>query len=196
MLKDNRSLVGMGLVLAALGLACKTPQKQEAKEEQSAPAGSSATGAAEGEAAKPKPVAADPEQLISDYKANEVRADAKYKDRRIVSIGVVDDIKKDAFGSIYIILVQPECFGRERFANMAKCGIERVQAYFEDSETAAASALDKGTVAAFDCTVSGLVMMNVILRKCSLAKIPGNPGQSATVSAPKPPGKPPPSKHR
>ncbi len=174
----------MGTTLLLAALACKAPSKSEPGNDP--PSAAPSASQPEAAATKPKPIVVHPRDLLADYKANEVRADAKYKGKRVIVIGVVDEIKKDVLDSIYVIVAPPECVGH-RLEN-PKCGIEQVQAFFEDDQTSVAAGLDKGKVVAFDCTVEGL-MMNVILKKCSLAKRPDGtplevPSDSPSATAP------------
>lgn len=65
-------------ILGTLGLfACK-PSTTDAGGEQAAPA-----------------VVVPVADLVGDYKANEVRGDAKYKGKRVQVTGIVSDVKKD-----------------------------------------------------------------------------------------------------
>jgi hypothetical protein len=57
-----------------------------------------------------------------------------------------------------------------------------VQAFFEDERATEAAAIDKGNLIGVDCVVEGK-MMNVLLKKCSIAKNPktGQPFASGTA---------------
>jgi hypothetical protein len=183
----NGDLLLCGVGLLALSLACKS--KAEPGEAIADPPGAG-TGEAPSVEPAPKPKAAFVAQageVIADYAANEVRADAKYKDKRMVVVGVVDEIKKDVLDSIYVIVATPECFGNHRLEHLDKCMVQ-VQAFFEDDQVAAAAKLNKGDSAAFECTGNGL-MMNVLLKDCRLAKIatPVVPASSPAGAKPKKP---------
>jgi len=148
-----------------VALACKAPAKD------SAPAAEATATAAKTAAPKPKPIVVQAQELVGEYKANEVRADARFKGKRLIVIGVADDIKKDVLDSIYVIITAPECVGDRKFTNSARCGIEEVQAFFEDEQAGDAAAINKGVTIAVDCTVEGK-MMNVLLKHCTIAKMP------------------------
>ncbi len=99
---------------------------------------------------------ADLAVMLADYKNNEVRADGKYKDKRVRVTGTVGEVKKDIADSIYVTLgVADE---RE---------IPAVQCFVPKSGEAAASALDKGSTVTVTGRVSGL-MMNVLVKDCEL----------------------------
>jgi hypothetical protein len=124
MKKDVLSILGFGVPFLAIGLACKAPAKEDPSAAATATSAASAAGTAPPEE-KPKPLVVAAEDLVAEYKANEVRADAKYKGKRVVVFGVADDIKKDVLDSIYVIVASPECEGRLRFQNPANAASSR-----------------------------------------------------------------------
>lgn len=93
--------------------------------------------------------------LTKDYSDNEVAADQKYKNKSsyfLVS-GAIDSISKDFTGTPYVSLR-----GNEMFHN--------VQARFSDGAVDILATLKKGQTVSFVCTVSGLVVAQVMLRNC------------------------------
>lgn len=96
------------------------------------------------------------ETLLSEYKDNEVRADANYKGKVIKISGKVDDIKKDILNSPYVTVGTGKQFE-----------IPQVQCMLRKDASGAAMQLSKGA----DVTVIGKVdglMMNVLVRDCSI----------------------------
>jgi len=93
-------------------------------------------------------------QLYRDYKANEVAADAKYKDRIVVVSGTIDSIGKDIMNQAYIVI------GGEGF-------LDGVQCMFTKGEESSIAQLSKGQHVTVKGKVSGK-MGNVLLNKCTL----------------------------
>ncbi|WP_369411580.1 OB-fold protein [Longitalea luteola] len=91
-------------------------------------------------------------QLIAQYKANEVSADNTFKGKTFNVSGKVADIKKDVLNHIYVTLHSDNI-------------IRKVQCYFEDAETAAK--LSKDMQVTFMGRCDGL-MMNVLMKDCKL----------------------------
>ncbi len=90
------------------------------------------------------------EKLTADYVANEVKADHDYKDKEILVIGEVTDIKKGVAGDIYVVLK-----GCEKHRS--------VQCYYADEKDA--ETLKKGMTVAFKGRCDGL-WVNVIINNC------------------------------
>lgn len=157
------SLIGLILLLAAL-LACKeeTPRTSAAPE-PAAPAAppkpTSAPGTAPSSAVKGS-VVVKIDNLLSDYKDNEVAADAKYKGKRVTVVGVVKEIKKDFLDSPYVIL------GRNRGSDFE---IPQAQCSFDENATSTLVKLKKGDVVGLLCECDGL-LMNVQLTDCKLVE--------------------------
>ncbi len=147
------SMVRVGLFGLALVMGCKGASK--AKED---PAGETAT-----------PVAAA--VLMSEYKANEVRADGVYKGKRLQLTGVVGDIKKDFTDSIYVTVGT----GAQFEINAAHCS-------FDDKYTKEASELSKGATVTVDCKCAGLVALSVVMKDCRF--VHGANGASASATPP------------
>ena len=97
-------------------------------------------------------------ELMSEYKGNEVRADARWKGKFIhVTGGVVGDIKKDLMDSAYMTL------------GTGSDGLEirQVQCMLTKEAAGRATALEKGHRANVSGKVDGL-MVNVLIRECEL----------------------------
>jgi len=95
------------------------------------------------------------DELYAAYRANEVRADATYKDTILLVTGRVRSIGKDILNTPYVSLyVEEELLGG-------------VQCMFSDADIAQLSMLHKGQTVTIQGRCSGL-LMNVILRECSL----------------------------
>ncbi|NOJ82332.1 hypothetical protein HNV28_29075 [Myxococcus xanthus] len=92
--------------------------------------------------------------LLSEYRDNEVRADSNFKGQFVQTAGVVDDVKKDLFGSIYVTLGTGRQFE-----------IPQVQCFFDESQSKKAATLTKGSRVTVRGRVEGL-MMNVLMRRC------------------------------
>ena len=110
--------------------------------------------------------------LMADYKANEVRADGKWKGKLLSVSGVVGDIKKDILDQPYVIL-----------GSGAEFEIPEVQCTLKNGQEGAAAALSKGTKAAFKGRVKGL-MLNVQLEDCELVPGGGGAAPKGTAAAP------------
>ena len=91
-------------------------------------------------------------QLYSEYDANEVAADQKYKGKVIVVSGIIDDIGKDILDDIYVTLKGAEYFGS-------------IQCFFSDAHVSKAAQLQKGQKLSVKGRCDGK-MMNVLLRGC------------------------------
>ena len=92
--------------------------------------------------------------LNSEYSANEVAADAKYKGKFVRVTGVVDTIGKDIVDSMYVTLSTGELF-------------VNVQCMLEDSEFEKAATLSKGSSVSLVGKVNGSSLgLGVLIRKC------------------------------
>lgn len=132
--------------LTLAGCCCKPP---------------SSTGAGPGSKPSPASKSETPTQvqlsaMLSEYKANEVRADQSYKGKFIETSGTVDDVKKDILDSMYITLGTGKPFE-----------LPMVQCHLSSSQTSRAAALNKGNRATVRGRVDGL-MFHVQLRDCEL----------------------------
>ncbi len=93
-------------------------------------------------------------QLYSEYKANEVAADAKYKGRIVVVSGTIQNIGKDIMDSAYVVI------GGQGF-------LDGVQCMFTKGQESSVARLSKGEPVTAKGEVSGK-MGSVLLKKCSL----------------------------
>lgn len=112
---------------------------------------------AEEPAEKAEAIAVDTFELLEEYKNNEVRADAKWKGKRLLVAGFVGDVKKDITGNIYVAIGTKKDGGLE---------VPRAQCFFDKEHEEKAAALNKGDAVAVECDCEGL-MMNVIMKNCS-----------------------------
>src|SRR5262249_35052047 len=71
---------------------------------KTADSGGSSSGGGSSKASEPAPISVSASTLFSDYDANEVAADEKYKDKILLVNGTVDDIKKDIMDTMYVTL--------------------------------------------------------------------------------------------
>jgi aspartyl/asparaginyl-tRNA synthetase len=101
-------------------------------------------------------------ELLSEYKDNEVRADAKFKDKLIVVGGAVREVKKDILDHVYV-----KVGDHERTGTQALVEIPAVQCFPKDDQIAKAASLSKGDLVAVRGHVEGL-MMNVLIKDCEI----------------------------
>lgn len=97
-------------------------------------------------------------QLSEEYNANQVAADAKYKDKTLEISGVIDDIQKDILDTPYIILRgnANSFFG--------------VQCMFSKEDEAKLVNLSKEQNIVLRGNVSSEFIGNVIVRGCSIVQ--------------------------
>lgn len=95
--------------------------------------------------------------LISDYKANEVRADTKYKNHIVRVFGTAREIKKDAFDAIYIVMDQ----GNQYSVPNVHCRVSKAYAL----KAADINRTDKVSVRG---RVAGQVLTGVMLEDCEI----------------------------
>ena len=97
-------------------------------------------------------------QLSSDYKDNEIAADAKYKNKLIEVTGIVDSIGKDILDTPYISLQSYEY-----------AIIDHVQCMFSKSQEPELATVSKGQRIVLKGTVSGK-LGNVLVKGCVIVK--------------------------
>lgn len=97
------------------------------------------------------------DQIMSDYTANEVSADAKYKNNEVQVSGIVDTIGKDILDTPYIAL---KAGGEYSFST--------VQCMFSKSDESALASVSKGQRIVLVGQVTGK-LGNVILNGCRIA---------------------------
>lgn len=108
-------------------------------------------------AVPPQPaMKASASQLVSAYEANEIAADAQYKDQIVEISGIVGDIKKDIMDNMYVTIGTGKQYE-----------IRQVQAFFDDADAGQLMRLGKGQRVTVRCRIDGL-MMNVLARDCVL----------------------------
>jgi hypothetical protein len=94
-------------------------------------------------------------QLVSDYEANEVAADAKYKGVTVVVSGSIESIGKDIMDQAYVVI------GGQGF-------LDGVQCTFTKGEESSVARLSKGQQVTIKGEVSGKMIGNVLINKCTL----------------------------
>lgn len=97
-------------------------------------------------------------QLYADYEANEVAADAKYKNKIVEVSGVINNIGKDIMDTPYVSLNSDP-----------KTTIFTVQCMFPKSGQEQLTALSKDSDIVLKGKVSGK-MGNIIINECSIVK--------------------------
>lgn len=131
----------IALVIGAL-LACKAPDDKS---------GSTSSGA--NTASKPK----EPEikitaaELVAEYKANEARADAKFKGKLIELSGTVEGVDSDLMDKPVVKLAGGEMFQSVHLNDVAKD---------------VAVNLNKGDAVTFICTGNGEIIGSPMMRQC------------------------------
>jgi hypothetical protein len=96
-------------------------------------------------------------QLVSDYKANQVAADNKYKGKTFQISGTINSIGKDILDNPYVTLN-----GTDFLSN--------VQCYFDKSDQGELASLVKDTKLTVNCKVSGESIGNVMAKGCTIVK--------------------------
>ena len=114
--------------------------------------GTSAT-AAQQTAPEPAAIVVTSDKLASDYKDNQVAADAKYKDKIVEVTGTVDSIGKDVTDSSYVT------FEGESHYSV----INKIQAYFSKANESSLIDVKKGQKLTLRGRVEG-GSFNVIIR--------------------------------
>lgn len=105
-------------------------------------------------------IAMDARDLMSAYEASETKADATYKNRRLLVTGPVAEIGKDLLASPYVAIQS----GNPVFT---------IQCFFERSDEIVAAQLKKGMVVSIVGTCDGQVG-NVFMKKCLLLRGAGH----------------------
>ena len=112
-----------------------------------------------------QPVATQPaikvsaSKILADYKANEVSADGVYKGNTVDVTGVVDTIGKDFTETPYIDMNDGSPYS---FSN--------VHCFFSSSDEPQLAKVTKGQSITLEGQVSGLVVGNVVVNNCQIAK--------------------------
>lgn len=95
-------------------------------------------------------------ELMAEYEANEVSADAKYKGKTFYVSGRIETIAKDMLDDIYVTLKTEDGIS-----------FKHVQCMIDDPEVTANLRKNQGVIIQGAC--SGLTMMNVLMRDCTIA---------------------------
>jgi hypothetical protein len=178
-MRPNIEIGLYGAALLVVALACGGKKSTS----EAAPSTDTASTSAETAPTAPS-IVVQAKALVDEYKANEVRADAKYKGKQLQVVGAVADIKKDILNNIYVTL-----------GSGAPMEFQHAQAFFDDDLAGRAAQLNKGDVIAVRCSCEGL-LMNVLLKHCTFINLPGAPSGVALPLPPSAPAKPPPRKGR
>jgi hypothetical protein len=96
------------------------------------------------------------DKLLADYKNNEIRADGDYKGKYLKVAGKAGDIKKGAFGGLYVMV-----------GTGKKFEFPAVQCHLKSDQEAKASKLNKGDAVTVKGKASGL-MGHVQLKECEV----------------------------
>ena len=108
--------------------------------------------------AQPSAINVSAAQLFSDYSANQVAADAKYKNNLVEVTGIVGNIGKDILDNPYILLTDGQEYS-----------LTGVQCSFSQSDNSQLATVSKGQQITLRGNVSGL-MMNVEVSGCQIVK--------------------------
>lgn len=95
------------------------------------------------------------DQLYTEYDANQVAADARYKDKVVTVSGEIQSIGKDVTDNAYLVIG-------------GKMGLDGVQCLFPEGQEAAISGLSKGQSVVAKGKVAGQPIGNVLMRNCTL----------------------------
>lgn len=97
-------------------------------------------------------------QIVDDYKANEVSADAKYKGKEFEISGVVETIGKDILDTPYISLESYEY-----------AIVDKVQCMFNKGSEAESATVSKGQKIILKGEISGK-LSNIIVKRCEIVR--------------------------
>lgn len=149
--------IGLAIFTAILGGSTNSyseyVEKAKAAQAQSSTQGEEHAAIEEQAAAPVEMLEVTTQQLLAAYEANEVAADAQYKNKALAVSGRVAGINKDFTDSIYV-----ELDTGEMFQNVHARGIA------DD----VAINLQKGQQVTLECTGNGFVMVSPQLKDCRL----------------------------
>jgi len=94
--------------------------------------------------------------LLAEFEANEVAADAKYGDKIVRLTGVVDTIDKDVFGTPHVRLTTGSFFG------------SGVDCYFRDDAEPDLAQLSKGQTATVEGKLLNRHLLGISMEGCSI----------------------------
>jgi len=104
---------------------------------------------------QPSEITISATQLYREYDANQVAADAKYKDKIATVSGRVQNIGKDITDTAYLVI------GGEGF-------LDGVQCMFSEGQQSEIANIQKGMSVTAKGKISGQAIGNVLMRNCSL----------------------------
>lgn len=102
---------------------------------------------------EPEMIKVSARKLWSDYQANEVRADRKYRGKQLKVAGSVNCVTKDVFGHVFV--------GLE-----AENPYMPVHAYVTSDEIGKTEALSKGNKVTVACEGAGMMVGSPMLQDC------------------------------
>jgi len=114
----------------------------------------SSSDSSSSDSSQPADISVSADQLSSAYNANEVSADDKYKDKKLVVTGTINSIGKDIADTSYITL-------------QSDGDLLGVQCMFDDQYKPQLAKLHKGQRVRLQGTCKGKVL-NVLLADCTL----------------------------
>ena len=110
---------------------------------------------------KALPIRVSVAKITSDYEANEVAADDKYKDKIVEITGFVKSIQEASLGEMDV-LMGPLVGGKSE--------VEDVQAFFGTTFKSKLVRLKRGQKITIHCKVSGLMLDIVVANDCRIVK--------------------------
>jgi hypothetical protein len=102
-----------------------------------------------------KPIIVTAKKIISDYEANEIAADNRYKNKVVQVKGIVDSVSKDFLGGLYIVIKSGD-----RYA------LNSIHASFPEESSGLLSKLKKGDNVTVTCDGKGFMVFSVMLSDC------------------------------
>ena len=101
-------------------------------------------------------IAVDPQRLVSDYRANEVAADMAYRGKILRITGAITSINKDFLDEPYVVI------------SGDFQGLSSIQCCFGKGDELALSRLQIGQLITISGRCSGMIMLSVFLKNCTL----------------------------
>jgi hypothetical protein len=113
-------------------------------------------------------IAVDPQRLISDYRTNEVAADMAYKGKILQITGAIASINKDFLDEPYVVI------------SGYFQGLSSIQCCFGKGDEPALSRLQTGQLVTISGRCSGMIMLSVFLKNCTLDSSTEAPEKKST----------------